>query len=179
MAQKYLLVLLSMVLLVLSGCGKKTEAPAQPIVPPPQPTEVKPAANEIGAFELMTIATTDEARFNTEFVGKVFVIRNLLAYSVSPDNTPPEVITFAYDPANDTIWSTDKARIKGRTIKINATSDNRQIKFVSADDVRKLKDPEIIGSGAQEFDYGEPFSVETRIVEWAGGIVTEAGKLVP
>ncbi len=177
------LALLTFALLLAFGCSKPAETPASGTATeqatPAAAPEAPKAANEVNSFDLMTLATTDQAKFEAEYVGKTIVIKNLVVYGVNADSTPPELITFPYDPATETVWTDKKAQIGGKPFKGNGKSDNILIKFVNVEDVKKMKDPEIIGSGAQEFNYGAPFSVEAKIVEYAGGIVAEGGKLVP
>ena len=178
------LVLLTFALLLAFGCGKPAETPAggaatAQATPAAAPEPPKTAGPEVNSFDLMTLATTDQAKFEAEYVGKTVVVKNVLTWGVNVESTPPELIVFPYDPATDTIWNDNKAQINGKPAKTNAKSDNITIRFANAADIKNLKDPEIIGSGAKEFNYGSPYSVEVKIVEWSGCIVAEGVRLIP
>jgi hypothetical protein len=164
--RKFGIILLAVIMVTAWGCGKKEE-PAPAASKEVKAAEPAPATPQIEGWALAKAFEQDEKKAGTEYVGRTFIVKNLVIYAIYSEEKRFE--GFAYDPESKTITTTGKLRLNGTEVKATETDFYYTVTLADAADLANLKEYTATETaGGRISDFAGPYAFEAKIEKVEG-----------
>jgi hypothetical protein len=160
------IIFLAVVMVMAWGCGKKQE-PAAGASKEVKIAEPAPATPQIEGWALAKAFEQDEKKAGSEYVGRTFIVKNLVIYVIY--NEEKRFEGFAYDSGSNTITTTGKLRLNGTEVKGTETDFYYTVTLADATDLANLKAYTATETASGRIsDFAGPYAFESKIEKVEG-----------